>query len=180
MTKLLQLLIRGGVLTGDQIKEVQRWGFQQEPVEAEPITDLQQFIQRLSQALEGEDLIIIRETDLEVLHTFVRQPKKGELRFELKGSPPAKIPINYAVLRTGEHIIPWVEELPDLFVDPNTYLVTESGALMSFGDVRELFYGEDRTFVVCTPLVIDTPPPPCLALPSESKDNGSGSPDDRA
>jgi hypothetical protein len=51
----------------------------------------------------------------------------------------------------GEIVIPWKDEdISDVLINGFTYLVIDDKQV-KFKDARELYYDDDKTFVVCTP-----------------------------
>jgi len=183
MSELSKIMVRSGLLKPEQLDEFRRWGYPQEEVALADPSDVQDFVQQIETALQDEDMVLVRETDLEALHIYLRTAKEGAIRLaNEEGVFGDGLPIHYALLRTGEYVLPWVgEDITPLLSTVDSYLTTAEGVRVHFGNVRELFYGEVKAFAVCTPIVLDTPEavPTTRLLPEES-DNGSHTPDDCA
>ena len=182
MSELSKIMIRSGLLKEEQLNEFKRWGYPSQLVEGEPPKDLAHFVQEIEAALQEEDMVLVRETDLEALQIFLTNQLEGTLHLEAEVETADALPVRYGILRTGEYVIPWLDSaISELFVNVNSYLMTTEGVKIYFGAMRELFYGEVKAFAVCTPVIIEhrdaviTTP----ILP-EGGDSGPHSADDNA
>jgi hypothetical protein len=62
------------------------------------------------------------------------------------------IPVEYCKTRLGEIVIPWTSEsINDTILDDRTYLKPVGEDRIYFADVRELFHGGHKAFMVCEP-----------------------------
>ena len=116
-----------------------------------PITDKDQLISALDRALQEEDLVLIRETDLDVLHRYLANTLVGVLHVSMPDETNGIFDIVFSILETGEYIFPWrYESVEDILANGKTYLAVNDKKIY-FSSVRELFFGDHKAFVVCTP-----------------------------
>jgi hypothetical protein len=77
----------------------------------------------------------------------------GTLVIKVDGSR-SSIPLAFCRTILGEFVIPWKSEsIYDLMISGDTYLrYKEDGKTVKayFTDVREVFFGETKAFMVCT------------------------------
>lgn len=149
-------VIKSGLVSKDTLQELNHWGLPIEMVEATEVLDTPEaIVGRIQEALEGEDLVKIRDTDLDVLRCYLTSQKQGMLRIA-GDDEAANIEVSYCVTPMGEYVIPWrSESIREYMTDPRTYLKVD-GSKIGFSDVRELFFGEHKAFMVCTPAVVST------------------------
>ena len=142
-------VIKSGLVSSDVLSEIQRWGLPVEFVEeSKVLTDHTEIVARIQEALEGEDLIETRATDLDVLHKYLGNQQSGRLYVD-DGEEQTNFPITYCLMDMGSYVFPWRSEgIMELMTNGRTYLEAEGGKVY-FQDVRELFFGEHKAFMVC-------------------------------
>jgi len=145
-------VIKSGLIPESVIQELNRWGLPIEMVEeGEILNTPEAIVNRIQEALEGEDLVRIRDTDLDILRCYLSEQKQGILRVA-GDNETANVEVSFCVTPMGEYVIPWrSESIREFMTDPRTYLKTD-GKKIGFSDVRELFFGEHKAFMVCTPI----------------------------
>jgi hypothetical protein len=150
-------VVRSGILSPDFLQEVSRWGLPIEFVQVEEkdiLKNAEDVIAHIREALESDDQIRVRDTDLDILQQYLSGQRQGRLfvKAELESG---EFPTSYCVTKMGEYAIAWrSESIFEVMTDPDTYLkITEDGRTkkIGFSDVRELFFGEHKAFMVCTP-----------------------------
>lgn len=179
MSELAKLMVRSGILKENQIEQFKHWGMQGLEGKGEPLESVKEFLSEVELALQQQELVLVRETDFSALHDFLKKQHQGVLHLET-GTTSSDVHVAYTVSKTGEYIMPWAgENVSDLLANGQTHLVPEEGGAVYFCEVRELFYGQQKAFVVCRPspsepLNIDhkDPLPPAL---SNGDANGTGS-----
>ena len=140
---------------------------------------MQQFVIEVEKALEEEEMVLIRETDLQVIPLFLANNYAGVLHIEV-ADPPAKaeVPVRWALPPIGEFILPWLgETMVDILTNGLTWLEAQGG-VFRFCDIRVVFYGEVKAFMICktTSEEMDR-----KALPETSEENnGSGETDNES
>lgn len=94
--------------------------------------------------------VVVRETDCDAITRFLATMTEASLHVEIDGQV-ADIPMEVGQLISGEFLLPWCSDsISDVMTDGNTYLEV-GGRRVFFGSVRELFYGDHKTFIACTP-----------------------------
>jgi hypothetical protein len=154
MKPLTAAVVIAGILPENVLKEMARFSPVISPppsaVDQVPLEDAAAYIQR---AIQGEDHVTFRETDLDAVKTYLTTQKQGKLHLVLAsadGTSPVDFPIAYGRTAMGEFIIPWSSEnIADAMTDPETFLTTEDGDVVYFSDMRELHYDDTKAFMVC-------------------------------
>lgn len=151
-------VVATGVVGGDAYAQLQRWIQPGLPVDmwadGEPSVSASAVAQRIMDAVESEDAIEIRATDLDIVQQYLQSRKKAKLHVPNPEDhdKTVGIQVEYCLTRLGEVVIPWTSEsINDTLLDERTYLKPVGGDRIYFADVRELFYGEHKAFMVCEP-----------------------------
>lgn len=157
MTALTNAVLESGVIDAEIIAEMKRWGM---PLDwsGNTLDDLPLVISKIREALESEDTVELRDTDLDVLGHYLLTKVKGHLVLpDHRTGKSHSMPVEYAVTAFGEYIIPWSSEgISDLLLDPKAYLRLakplgqDKPTKVMFTDVKELFFGSRKAFVACT------------------------------
>lgn len=149
-------VLKAGIIPTDMVTELARWGNYEVPevqVEEDPRTALA----GIREAIESHDTVALRITDLDALNYYKQNTLKGRLYYSLRGGPQTLrnssfIEVAYAKMPDGNYLIPWTsEDIFDLMLDEGTYLKPAGGARVHFANIDELYYGEQKAFMVCTP-----------------------------
>ena len=70
----------------------------------------------------------------------------------------SKFSITYGKTPTGEYIIAWRgEAISEMLVNGHTFLLEKDDTQIFFRDVRDLFFGETKSFIVCVPGLVKRP-----------------------
>jgi hypothetical protein len=111
-------------------------------------------VQRLHEALESGEVVEIRATDVDIVNLWLRTRQKAKLHLPDPGKEGKTVAINveYCLNKMGEYVIPWTSEgIMDLMMDEDTYLKPVGSPRVHFADVRELFFGDHKAFIVLEP-----------------------------
>ena len=160
MSALARTILRTGLLKASQLAEFYRWGLLPDPGrEATPApTSLAELNQQLEQALEEEHLAIIRETDLDILQRYLDTQRVGRLHITA-GEEKTAFDVTHGRTLLGEYVLPWRgENIEELLTNGHTYLEDKEKKVF-FSSVREVFFGETKCFLVCTPSVEESDGP---------------------
>lgn len=157
MNELAKLMVRSGVLTEEQVAQFKKWGMAGLEGNGEPLESAHEFMREVEMALQKEEMVLVRETDFSALHDYLKKQRQGTLFLDT-GETSTEAAVSYTLAKTGEYLLPWNgENVADLLANGLTYLMTDQNERVSFYEVRELYYGDIKAFVVCRPL--PTPPP---------------------
>jgi hypothetical protein len=166
MNTLLSALIYVGLVPSNTVEEMQRWGVPLPDVRQSPPATAEQVSAVLESVLQDSGVHLVRETQLDVLPTFLRTLSKGTLH--LVGAEPFEVSFGRTV--NGEILLPWQgESLEDLLQDPDSCLLfagNEGSVRFHATDVQEIFFGERKAFLVCAGEFV-----PCEA---EKKEDANG------
>ena len=151
-------VVETGIVGGDALAQLQRWlqpGLPLEvPDDGEPLVSAVAVAQRIMEAVESEEAVEIRATDLDIVTQYLASRKKAKLHVPNPEDPEKTvgIQVEYCRTRLGEVVIPWTSEsINDTLLDERTYLKPVGEDRIYFADVRELFYGDHKAFMVCDP-----------------------------
>ena len=174
---LTTAVLKAGIIPEQTLAEFRRWRApidEPESTSGRPPQSIEEAALAIEEALQSEGYSITRETDLGAIHQYVRTQRSGVLHLSV-GSEVADIPVTFGVNHHGEYILPWsADSIEESVIDTETYLEWLEGTSIrhvSFSRVRELYYGEQKTFMICIPV----PDPAAPMLPS-GDNHGSGEP----
>ena len=150
MNHLMETVLKTGIISPNMLAEMKRISpviDREVTVPAEPVP-FELAASMINDALQAEEYVEVRETDLEIFAQYSKSESWGELH--VGGE---KFDVKYGHTLSGEFIISWTaESVRELMTDPETYLVTSSHAVVYFRDVRELYFGKRKVFMVCAPV----------------------------
>lgn len=159
-------VLKSGLIHPSYLNEFKRWGAPieiPEDMPTSPPKTLDEAAVAIEEALQSEGQVLTRETDLEVLRQYLETQVSGVLHVEIDGessSSFADIPVSFGLTRTCDYIIPYKSEsILDEMTNGLTYLrgQGDGGPKVFFSAVRELFFGETKTFMLCTPAEVPMP-----------------------
>lgn len=151
---------RAGLITPEVQEEFRRWGLPVALVsvpEEGVLTDARQVVDLIQNALEDADQVKISETDLDLLTRYLDPSHRREGTLVVKdGQQKSTSKVLFSITPLWEYAIPWMSEsIADFMTNGQTYLrfKLDSGesSRVTFSDVREVFFGEQKAFMVCTP-----------------------------
>ena len=157
MKPLTAAVVEAGLVSPNALAEMQRFrpSLEQTLAPAEPLP-LDEAAEQLSRAVQNDELVI-RETDLDAVPTYLRTQKQGMLHLEMvatEGHTTADFPVTYGRTRLGEFIIAWTNDsIMEAMTNGQTFLQLADGEAVYFDDVRELYYDETKAFMVCRKVV---------------------------
>lgn len=161
MHPITAAVLKAGLISPEQLREMKRIS----PVidrtaEVSSPVDLELAAKIVEDALESEQYVIVRETDLEAVRQYVETATTGILHLEADDKS-TDLEVTYGRTPIGEFIIAWKSEgIAEMMTNGLTYLVVPGGPgpgllRVFFQDVRELFFGEQKAFMVCRPSTME-------------------------
>jgi hypothetical protein len=147
-------VIEAGLVEEATIDQLRRWGLLNTDAERKNIEDPQQVVNNIREALEGEEVVAMRATDLDLIRQYLSNSKKGRLFVPADDDKKtASLTVEYAVTVMGSYVIPWTSEsIKELLLHDKTYLKTAEGHKVRFAHINEVYYDDKKAFVVCAPL----------------------------
>lgn len=119
----------------------------------------EEVVSAIEQALQDEELIITRETDLEAVKQYLETQTQGILHVVVSEDGEevsSDIGTTYGRTKMGEYVIRFHSEgLEEVMTNGKTFLLEDDdgpGTEVFFSHARELFFGDLKAFVVCTPM----------------------------
>lgn len=152
MRTMTKAVLKAGIITPNMLREMKRFSpTLEQDAEVEEPKELELAAKIIADALESEGYSLVKETDLDVLRQYMEKNTTGSLHLEAVAGEPTDVNVTYAMSKTGEFIIAWnSDSIADELVMGTTFLETVMGIIM-FKDVRELWYGDKKAFMVCIP-----------------------------
>ena len=145
----VRAVLHSGLVDRNTVSELQRWGYLRDLDEGVLNSTLQsseEVVGALRDVLESEGMVEIRDTDLDIIKTWMKDQRKG--RLVIHGEA---IPVTFCTLLTGEYAIPWMgETISSTLLDGESHLKLKRRKVY-FRDVREVYFGEVKAFMVCSP-----------------------------
>lgn len=160
MSQLTDIILKAGLLSNDVLLEMKRWGMPlgdaQLPSELEPLPTPASISQAIADAVESEGYILTRETDLEAIPAYLQTMQPAVLHVVLEDGTVSEFEAQVGHSKvTGDWIMPWrSDSITDLLTNGETYLRVNRQRIY-FSQARELFYGENKAFVICTPSTVE-------------------------
>jgi hypothetical protein len=156
MNPLTEAVLKAGLVSPSMLREMKRISPVIDPeAEAEEPKSLEEAVKLIDDALQSEQYVLVRETDLEVVRQYADTVRTTVLHVEVEDGTESDMDVTYGKTPLGEFIIAWKSEsIRDMMTNGLTYLV-ENGTHVFFKDVRELFFGEQKAFMVCVPSTVE-------------------------
>lgn len=161
MRPVAKAVIRAGLVPPDVLAQMKKWGvLDAEEVKVDQILDTpEQIVAHIQEALESKAQVEICESDLDILQRYLSKEHQQEGRLHLRdGERRELVKVNFCLTKMGEYAIPWLdEENPQLLANGESFLRhREEGEEKSkdvyFVDIRELYFGDRKAFIVCVPM----------------------------
>lgn len=148
-------MLEAGIIPKEVLQEMRHWGLPINFVEMPAVTlqTSEQVIDCIRDAVEGDDAVKIRDTDLDVLAHYLKHQLQGRLHlYEPDTDSVASVSVTYSVLPNGRYVFPWTNEsITDMLTYSKSYLKVGL-AKVRFDDVTELFFGGVKAFVSARPM----------------------------
>ncbi len=149
MTPLTNAVLKAGIVSPEMLKEMQRFnpGLKEAHASETPV-DLETASSLIVSALNSEEYVLVRETDLEAVRQYLATMRGGLLHLDT-GEQNTDIDVSFGKTKLGEYVIAWTSEsIEQMMTNGLSYLV-EDDKRVFFKDVRDLFFGDQKAFMVC-------------------------------
>lgn len=155
MHPIIDVVLKAGLISKQQLEEMKRFSpvIDREAEVGEPV-NLELASRLVADALEREEYVLVRETDLEVMRQYASSSATGVLHIESDGDITS-FAVTFGRTKLGDYIIAWKgESIKELMTNGTTFLLYNMEEIY-FQDVRELFFGEQKAFMVCKPSKVE-------------------------
>lgn len=143
-------VLQTGIVPKTAVDELSRWGVEM-PEKVELVEDRQEALEGIREVIESSELVVMRTTDLDALRFYKENEETGRLYYA-SASGTTFINVSFAKNPFGHYLIPWKDEdIYELMIAEDTYLKPKNEERVYFADVHELYYGEQKAFMVCIP-----------------------------
>lgn len=158
MRPIATAIVRTGVVSKKALVEMQRWGLPVDLVAEERVIDIheaQQVVNIIRDALEDSDQVMVRDTDLDLLKTWIDSNNQREGRLHIKeGDQKTSFKVIFCRGPLKEFVIPYrSDSIIDLLTNGESYLkyTDDEGNKQTvyFSDVKEFYIGESKAFMIC-------------------------------
>lgn len=156
MNPVTAAVLKSGIISPEMLQEMKRFSpsLNKDAETSEPVA-LEEAAGIIEAALQSEQYVIVRETDLEAVRQYAATTRSGILHLEIDDAQQGDAEVTYGKTPLGDYIIAWLSDsVEGMMTNGLTYLV-EDGAHVFFKDVRELFFGEQKAFMVCVPSTVE-------------------------
>jgi hypothetical protein len=150
--EVVKVVQQAGLVEKDTVQELRRWGAPiPVPPASSPEIPAEIAPSLIERAMQDEDFVQVKETDLEVLKQYLTTQEIGTLKLEMMDGKREAIDIVYGKTPLGEYVIPWTEgRIADLLEDCLVHLHIPDKGWVSLKNPRELYYGDRRVFTLWT------------------------------
>lgn len=154
MNPITRALMKTGLLSAETLEEMRKWGFPTDEIPKVVAEDPDDVAQLLEQALSEEGYLLRKETDLDLLTRYAETKDKGLLCVDDGAGATAEFPVTFGRTFLGHYVIAWrSESIRDLMTNGLTHLKIKDGHSVYFREVRDLYFGDSKAFMVCEPSV---------------------------
>lgn len=150
-----QAVIEAGLVPQELLPQFQKWGVLEQYDPAQALSSIEEVVECIQTSLESDDLVELRDTDLDAVGVYLRGLRdglRGRLYYTRDGGGRGHAELKYAVLPTGEYLLPALaEELQEALCLQDTHFTIGDGARVRFTTSRLLYSGKTPLFVAATP-----------------------------
>jgi hypothetical protein len=139
---------QAGLVDGGTVSELRKWGAPLSRVDSGPPVPAEIVPTLIERAMQAQDFVQVRETDLEVLQVYLQTQQRGELKIEALDGQIAVASVSFGMMPTGEVIVPWVEESISEALEDCLVSVGTANGFVNLRNPRELYYGDRKMFVL--------------------------------
>lgn len=150
MTELTKAVALSGALDEAMLRELAKWRLPVNVPEGEPYSSPDEAAESIQRALESEEQVELRATDLDVMKQYMTTQSKGKIHIVTR-QEVGTFDISFGKTKLGQYIIPWRSDpLIESLTNGESYIL-DNRKKVYLSDVRELYFGEQRAFIICTP-----------------------------
>lgn len=150
MSKLTEAIALSGALDQAMLGEILKWRLPATVPEGEPYTTADEAVAAIEDAQSSYDQVEIRVSDPDALRHYMTTRKPGKLRVVMEDAT-STFDWEYGVTPMGDYILRWNDGTnTDVLCNGETCLL-DGKRKVFFGRVQDLYFGDQRMFILCTP-----------------------------
>lgn len=156
MKPMAKTIVELGLVDPGVLEQVRRWGY---PVGSavfggcgQQVSDADDVVSRLREALESKSQVEVRESDLDLTRQYLREQRAGKLLVKTEGRT-AVINVTFYKTVFGEYAMPWgavQRHMNELLTGAARLRV--GGESVPLHGARVVHLGDEPAFVVCSSL----------------------------
>lgn len=150
MSKLTDAVALSGALDPAQFSEIAKWKLPVSLPAGAPYTDPEEAVAAIEDATTSQDQVAIRVSDPDAMKVYLATKRAGKLTLR---SEDSKVTLDweFGVTPSGEYLLQWSDSAStDLLTNGESYLL-DHGKRVYFTATQDLYFGDKRVFVQCTP-----------------------------
>jgi hypothetical protein len=157
MTDLAKAIAMSGALNEGMLRELTKWRLPGVVVpDGQAFGTPEEAVEAIEEALTSAGQVEMRVTDLDVLKDFLVSRKEGKLYLVGEQGARGTWPVTFGVIDRRSHldyIIPWNSDTIEmLLTNGESCLIDDKKKKIYFGSVTDLYFGEQKAFILCTPI----------------------------
>lgn len=157
MTDLAKAIAMSGALNEGMLRELMKWRLPGVIVpDGQVFETPEAAVEAIEEALTGKSQVEVRVTDLDVVKNFLMNRREGKLHLVTDQGTRGTWPVTFGVIDRKSHfdyIIPWNSDTIEvLLTNGESCLIDDHKKKVYFGTVTDLYFGEQKAFILCTPI----------------------------
>lgn len=150
-SEVAKVVQQAGLIDSATLNELRKWGAPVVSTPEGPTPDPQIVPLLIERALQGQDFVQVKETDLEALKQYLQTQEVGTLKLEELNGNVVNVDVVFGRTPRNEYIIPWTDDsISEVLADCLVTLHEPDKGWVSLTSPRELYYGERKMFTIWT------------------------------
>ena len=146
---VVKVVQQAGLVEKDTLEELRRWGSPVPSVPEGPEVPPEIIPSLIERALQQQDFVQVRETDLGVLQQYLSTQETGSLKVEDLVGRVAYADVVFGRTPQREYIVPWLDDkISEVLEDCVVSLHAPDEGWVPLINPRELYYGERKMFTI--------------------------------
>jgi hypothetical protein len=152
MSDLSKAVVRSGAVDASMLAELAHWKLPVTVPEEAPFASAEEAVAAIEDAQEEDAQVEIRVTDPGLLKQYEATKQPGKLKVVINEEQSQAFGWDYGRTLLGEYILAWTSTVStELLVNGMTYLLTSDKQRVYFTNTQDIYVGDEKKFVVCTP-----------------------------
>lgn len=156
MSDLARAITQSGALDENMLREMMKWKLPGVVLpETEAFQSPEEAVEAIEEAMTSANQVEVRVTELDVLKTYLQTRKRGKLHLVTENGTTGDFPVTFGTISRLTHvdyIIPWDSDSVEVLLTNGQSYLLDDKKKVYFGTVMELFFEDNKAFIVCTPI----------------------------